>query len=704
MATPPTTTTKTTTKTTSAPKTAVFNGNTYAVDSKGIPTGKMISTTTAPAPATSPQQVSMAAFQKANPTAKVSSADFDPTTGAYKGTSTIAPTDMTGTTPKLDTYKPATLDAAGINAGAQSTLDSYAQYNIDSKKNQQDTQTSIDKLMASIITPEQNLQSSRQESGLDAAQKIANEENAKLQAVIKQGQANQLSVVGQGRGIPEAIIGGQQAQFARETAIQALPIQASLEAAQGNLAAATATFEKLFSAKQQDAQNKLSYGFKVIDTISQFASDRDKVKLDYVKLQEQRKYDASVKVKDQISSLTNEALKYGLTSSVGDKIASVDMTAPNAVQQVQSLVAPFILKSQNELIKNTDGSYSVVNKLTGQLISSGGGSSSNTNAVNTVIRSITLPDGNKKFVDSYKLIAGDDPYFIAKNNGTDIEGLKQLNPNIKDWNNIPVGAILNVPNTQYEKSILGATGLGPLAYAFATQGTNGLTRQPEKSRNEAMNEWQQYQIRNGIDGATFQSQYKAINSTIQSNVARNNQVAISENEILGTIDNLKSVANDSELKKLKYANVLKYIAGEQVNDPLAIKYATHLEQLRNEFAAYNAAAAGQLDSNGNIREISEADKKAADDVLKRGLNSGSLTGFESAINASKSKLDSTLKSTIDVTNKKVWDLFGVGGKYSSIKEQSSLPNSNELDNLWNNSTGDKVINNASSLLDNFLNN
>src|SRR5574343_382923 len=328
--------------------TSPYSGKTYGKGTATKTTSTPSSSTTnqsSTAP-TSPQQVSMAAFQKANPGVSVSASNFDPTTGAYKGTSTITPKDVTTTPPTIPNYEQPKFDAVGNLIGSQAASDYFT--NVTSQqalidKNANNTQQMYKALFASIATPEQNLQSAKDISGMDAAQKIANEENAKLQTVIKQGQAMQQQVVGQGRGIPEVIIGGQQAQIARETAIQALPIQASLEAAQGNLAAATATFDKLFTAKQQDAQNKLQYGFKVIDTISQFASEKDKIALDYVKQQEQRKYDATIKEQDNLSKLSTTLLTFKAPSNILEKVA-------NAKSYKEALAIPGISKYMSDPI------------------------------------------------------------------------------------------------------------------------------------------------------------------------------------------------------------------------------------------------------------------------------------------------------------------------------------------------------------------
>lgn len=374
----------------SAPKTATFGDKgqyTYNVDSKGTPYGNPINTT-----------------------------------------STVAPESQTGTTPKIDTYVPPALDTTGIMAGAVNANLSYNDVLKQNEVNKNDTQSRIDKLFADIPSAEANMKSAREVSGLDTAQKIANEENAKLQTIIKQGQANQLSVVGQGRGIPEAIIGGQQAQFARETAIQALPVQASLEAATGNLAAATATFDKLFTAKQQDAQNKLQYGMKMIDTLSQYADKDTQIKLDYVKQQEQRKYDESTKNNTAINALLTKSAEFGVTSDVATKVSNLDMTKPDSVAQAALLLSPFLSKAGRELKTVGDTLY-MYDKNTNRVTLVGGQNpgASGVNVANPEYKAIlTTILGSGKFTKDQttqitnSINNGEDPLTVVKNRAKDI--------------------------------------------------------------------------------------------------------------------------------------------------------------------------------------------------------------------------------------------------------------------------------------------
>ncbi len=100
------------------------------------------------------------------------------------------------------------------------------------------TQNSLRDYLASIQdAPDSSdaYERAQRETDILAKQQIVGDLTGQLNGIVARGQANQLAQVGQGRGIPEAIIGGIQAQIGRETAIAALPVQAQLSAAQGNL-------------------------------------------------------------------------------------------------------------------------------------------------------------------------------------------------------------------------------------------------------------------------------------------------------------------------------------------------------------------------------------------------------------------------------------------------------------------------------------
>lgn len=164
------------------------------------------------------------------------------------------------------------------------------------------------------------------------AQKVAQKQQevsnyaSQLNTIVANRDANLLRVEGQGRGIPEAIIGGQQAQINKEAAIAALPVQAQLAAAQDNLALATQHLNTMVQLKTQDAQARYQYKTKLLDSVYQFATAQEQRRLDALKVQEDRKYQETQDfIKTQNAALTN-ALSQGAPSSVYNAIASATDT------------------------------------------------------------------------------------------------------------------------------------------------------------------------------------------------------------------------------------------------------------------------------------------------------------------------------------------------------------------------------------------
>jgi len=220
-------------------------------------------------------------------------------------------------------------------------------------------------------------------------------------------------------------------------------------------------------------------------------------------------------------------------------------------------------------------------------------------------------------------------------------------------------------------SILAQTGLSMPAFAYLTQGTSALTRMTAAQRKQYMSEAASWANKNNIDISTFGAQYGALSKTVGANLLRNNQAKVAESELAATVTNLSTAATEAGLSNLKGLNVAKIWAGQQLNTPAQATYKFHLEQLRNEFALYNAALSGQIDVNGNVRQITEADMKKADEIIQNGFAAGSLDGFSKGLNASMSKMGTVLQSSINAQNKQVWNLFGVGDKYDATAGTTS---------------------------------
>lgn len=170
----------------------------------------------------------------------------------------------------------------------------------------------------------------RKAAGIDAKQQAVNDYSAQLNQITAKSQANQLAVTGQGRGIPEVIIGGQQAQIAKEAAIQALPVAAQLAAAQGNLQLAQDHLDTVFKLKAQDAQAQNDYQNRIITSIFDFADKQQQRKLDAAQHAADQNFTLTRDANSFTQNLASEALKRNDTASMAAfaKLTLPDQNSP----------------------------------------------------------------------------------------------------------------------------------------------------------------------------------------------------------------------------------------------------------------------------------------------------------------------------------------------------------------------------------------
>jgi hypothetical protein len=172
---------------------------------------------------------------------------------------------------------------SGIAASARALQDSLNAKSADGTTSaDSDFQTYLKSLTAPPKTAD-IYSAARAASGVDADQQAVNSYSAQLAAITAKAQADKLSLTGTGRGIPEAIIGGQQAEIDKEAAIQALPISAQLSAAQGNLKIAQDNLDTLFKLRSEDATNAAAYQNKLVDAVYNFADAKQKTALEALK-------------------------------------------------------------------------------------------------------------------------------------------------------------------------------------------------------------------------------------------------------------------------------------------------------------------------------------------------------------------------------------------------------------------------------------
>lgn len=134
-------------------------------------------------------------------------------------------------------------------------------------------------------------------------------------------------------------------------------------------------------------------------------------------------------------------------------------------------------KSAGQVYGTASTGYFTYNPLTGQATPihvAGSGSSG--------------PVSTPATTTGYTLKAGDDPYNIAQANGTDMAGLKALNPKITDWTKLPVGTKINLPLAG------GALSTNPIVDGWAqgilngsVTGVQSVPKQYQAAVNAALN-------------------------------------------------------------------------------------------------------------------------------------------------------------------------------------------------------------------------
>jgi len=175
-------------------------------------------------------------------------------------------------------------------------------------------------------------------SGLVNYQKDVNTYSSQLNNITSSRDAEMLKLEGQGRGQTQGFIGGEQARINREAAIQALPVQAQLAAAQGNLEMAQQRVNTLFQIKSQDISAQNTYKTNLANSVMQYANAAQQnilnAKLGDIQKQEQREQQAIADAKN----IAMQAIEYG-QSSLAARVMGLDPKSATYQQEVNSAMA-----------------------------------------------------------------------------------------------------------------------------------------------------------------------------------------------------------------------------------------------------------------------------------------------------------------------------------------------------------------------------
>lgn len=164
------------------------------------------------------------------------------------------------------------------------------------------------------------------EAGIAGKQNLVTSYTNQLNGITAKSQADQLSVTGQGRGIPEAIIGGQQAQISKEAAIQAIPVAAQLAAAQGDLQLAQSHLDTMYKLQVADAQATYNYKNSLIDSVVAYATKAEQRTFDQQKTDNANAFTTSRDNAAAQKDLAGKAIQYGQ----GDLVSQIYSVDPNS--------------------------------------------------------------------------------------------------------------------------------------------------------------------------------------------------------------------------------------------------------------------------------------------------------------------------------------------------------------------------------------
>jgi len=331
-----------------------------------------------------------------------------------------------------------------INSSIQTAKTQSEQDRADREASLTTQKSGLDKSIEDIMglnTEIGNVENTVDRTSQDTAQKEADRLTSEIEA---EQLANRRKIENLQKNNPQGLFGGALQDEVNRIDRESLSKQADLAILQNSALRNYSTAKEI---ADREVQNKLEPLKIKLENYKFFYQEN---KADFNK-QEERLYSEKIKEQDReiakqektlqtISDVKLELAKNG-NSSLISALSNVDTTKPGALDEVLRIAAPGLATNQNDIVKLDNGNTVVVNKRTGQVVSNLGGGKAPT----VVPRNV----GGKP-VTGYTLIEGDDPYFIAQQNGIDMATLKSVNPDIKDWNNIPVGATINVPQAPEE--------------------------------------------------------------------------------------------------------------------------------------------------------------------------------------------------------------------------------------------------------------
>ncbi len=235
------------------------------------------------------------------------------------------------------------------------------------------------------------------------AQKQVNSLTSELNAITSSAQQQQLNLQNQGRGITTDILDTQAYEISRRAAVAALPVQAQLQAAQGNLEMAQKHVDTLFKLKSQDAANQYQYKSQVAQSIFTFMNQAEQRRLDMVMREEDRSYQREQSNLAQMNEWARLAVQTGQSNLISS-FGALDPKSPtfsSDFAKLQSRVQmPQDTPSTPTQLVDLGNRKALINTQTGEIIQDYGGEVDDKQIQRTQTRVANAENVIKKVVEA----------------------------------------------------------------------------------------------------------------------------------------------------------------------------------------------------------------------------------------------------------------------------------------------------------------
>lgn len=351
---------------------------------------------------------------------------------------------------------------------------------------------------------------------------------AELNAITaKQNQdLLQLRQTGAKEGVTEAVYGQQENAINYSAAIRALPIQASIANLQGQLGLAQDYLKELTAMKTDEIDRQYEYNKGRFQAISGAIETADK-----------RAYETSIRENERqrkeqtdLENFKSELMKNALQSGASQFDLNRINTAKDKMSAIQA-AGKYAVTQDNQIVKLDNGQTVIVNKNTGNIVSSIGGEKTSQQAS---LSGLTTQQANDPFIVKLASSSGGKPITDTFAQKLD-KGLTVLNQigllqtNIKDVKTGPIiGAFRGVnpwdTNAQTIKSQLNAIVPNLARGVYGEVGVltdNDIAQYSKTLPNLKSTE----DIRNGVLGITVDLIGKSIKRTLEVNAANGKDVS-----------------------------------------------------------------------------------------------------------------------------------------------------------------------------------